>query len=198
MHGLVNRALQRFAEDTHGLDVWSEAAEAARPGLGGFESMLSYDDALTAKVLAALSQRIGTPVAMILEDIGTYLVSHPNTEPLRRLLRFGGDSFPEFLYSLDDLPDRVRLAVPDLVLPALALAEHAPGRCTLTAGPGLPGFGHVLVGMLRAMADDYGVLALVELRSDGPHGACLALTVAEADFAKGRRFDLSLAATVRA
>lgn len=192
MHGLINRALQRFAEDSHGFALWSEVAEAARPGLAGFEAMLTYDDAVTGRVLAALAERTGTPSEMLLEDLGTYLVCHPNTEALRRLLRFGGESFTEFLYSLDDLADRVRLAVPDLVLPPLELTEHTPGNFALASGPGLPGFGHVVVGLLRAMADDYGVLALVELVTDGPQGARVLVSVAEAAFAEGRRFDLAL------
>ena len=191
MHGLVNRALQRFAEDTHGLAIWSEVAEAAQPGLTGFEAMLTYDDALTDAVLLALSDRIGSPKDMILEDLGTYLVSHANTQALRRLLRFGGDGFTEFLYSLDDLPDRVRLAVPDLVLPPLDLTEHAPGRFTLATGPGMTGLGHVLVGLLRAMADDYGALAMVELLTDGDQGCRIAVSVAEVEFAEGRDFDLA-------
>lgn len=193
MHGLINRAIQRFAEDTHGPAVWAAAAEAARPGLAGFEAMLVYDDALTGRVLEALAARVGLPPGMLLEDLGTYLVRHPNTEAIRRLLRFGGESFCDFLHSLDDLPGRVRLAVPDLRLPALTLRDLAPGRFLLSAGPGLPGFGHVLAGLLRAMADDYGALALVDLLEDGSAGARLSVTVAEAAFAEGRRFDLSAA-----
>ncbi len=61
---------------------------------------------------------------MLLEDLGTYLVSHPNVQGLRRLLRFGGAGFIDFLHSLDELHDRARLAVPDLDLPQLELRDH--------------------------------------------------------------------------
>lgn len=193
MQGFINRALQRFAEDTYGFALWSEVAEAAQPGLTGFEAMLDYEDSVTDRVLAALAERTGTPAEMLLEDLGTYLVCHPNTEALRRLLRFGGESFGEFLHSLDDLADRVRLAVPDLVLPTLALTEHAAGAYSLATGPGLPGFGHVIVGLLRAMADDYGALALVELRAEGAQGAQIAVSVAESAFSEGRGFALARA-----
>ncbi len=197
MHGLINRALQRFAEDTYGIGLWLEVAEEAEPGLDGFEAMLSYDDALTHRVLEGLALRTGTPAGMMLEDLGTYLVSHPNTQSLRRLLRFGGETFTEFLYSLDDLPDRVRLAVPDLVLPHLDLTEHAHGHFGLSAGAGLPGFGHVLLGVLRAMADDYGTLALVEMQADDGEAARIAVVVAEPSFTEGRRFDLAPAGAAR-
>lgn len=197
MHGLVNRAIQRFAEDTYGRACWAAAANAACPGLRGFETMLHYDDALTAAVVSALSQCTGTPREMLLEEIGIYLVSHKNTAPLRRLLRFGGDSYPEFLYSLDDLADRVRLAVPDLLLPQLQLTEDAPGQFTLQAGPGMPGFDHALVGVLRAMADDYGALAVVEILGRDGQGSRIGIAVAETRFAEDRGFELSPMAAAR-
>jgi hypothetical protein len=195
MHGLINRALQRFAEDSFGAVPWSAALAEAAPGLLGFEAMLVYEDAVTDRAVEALARVTGTPAAMLLEDFGTYLVCHPNAGPVRRLLRFGGESFADFLHSLDDLPDRVRLAVPDLVLPSLRLTEHGPTRYTLAAGPGMPGLGPVLAGVLRAMADDYGALAVVEpMPGDAGGGARLSIAVAEAAFAEGRGFDLAPAA----
>lgn len=191
MHGLINRAVQRFAEDTYGPAAWTAVAEEAQPGLRAFEAMLSYDDAVTHRLLDILAEKAGTPRTMLLEDMGTYLVSHANTQALRRLLRFGGESFTDFLYSLDDLPDRVRLAVPDLILPPLDLIEHAPGRFSISIGPGLEGFGFVLLGLLRAMADDYGVLALADVQKSGAEGDQISITVAEASFAEGRYFNLA-------
>lgn len=191
MHGLVNRALQRFAEDTQGAAFWAELMARALPDIDGFEAMLSYDDATTGRLIGAMAARLGVPTGMMLEDLGTYLVCHPNTEALRRLLRFGGVSFTEFLHSLEDLADRVRLAVTDLILPEIGVSELRGGRFRLVSEPGLPGFGHVLMGVLRAMADDYGVLARVDLLSDGPEGARITVAVADLAFAEGRRFDLA-------
>lgn len=191
MHGLINRALQRFAEDTLGFDLWAEVIQEAAPGLHGFEAMLEYEDSITKSVLQALAKKTEMSPEMLLEDLGTYIISHPNTGALRRLLRFGGDTYIDFLYSLDDLPDRVRLAVADLILPSLDLSEHTPGHFSLAVGPGLAGLGSVLLGMLRAIADDYGTLALVELVCENDEGARLSISVAEVSFAAGRKFDLA-------
>jgi hypothetical protein len=122
--------------------------------------------------------------------MGTYLVSHPQTEALRRLLRFGGVTYVDFLHSLDDLPDRVRMAVSDLHLPALELREYRDGRFELTCHPGLPGYGCVMTGILRAMADDYGALATLDLDPTGDGGGIIAVTLVESAFAEGRQFDL--------
>lgn len=190
MHGLVNRAIQSFVIKTYGQDRWQWVTEAA--GLGGveFEAMLTYDDALTEAVLKALCAELGREREEVLEDLGTYLVSDPEVEALRRLLRFGGDTYVDFLHSLDDLPDRARLAVSDLLLPPMELREAGPGRYSLTCGPELPGFGWVMMGILRTMADDYG--ALVMLEHDGIQGGdeVIAITLVESAFAKGRAFDL--------
>lgn len=191
MHGLINRALQCFVRDTYGARIWAEIATEAELGFVNFESLISYPDELTQRALDAACRRLNKPRDMLLEDLGTYLVSHPNLEPVRRILRFGGETFPDFLYSLDDLPDRARLAVPDLELPRLEMREHSPGTLMLRCTGNLPGFGHVLVGLCRAMADDYGALVLLDHLGTTDGEEVIAVQLLEARFAAGRDFTLS-------
>ncbi|WP_419738271.1 heme NO-binding domain-containing protein [Ruegeria sp.] len=191
MHGLINRAIQSFVCATYGRPCWQRVTDTAGLGFSEFEAMLTYDDAITASLLDALSTELARPRPEILEDVGTYLVSHPNTEGLRRLLRFGGVTYVEFLHSLDDLADRVRLAVSDLSLPALELQELSQTEFQLICGPGLPGYASAMVGVLRAMADDYG--ALVMLSHDGQKGEAevISILLVESSFAEGRQFDVN-------
>ncbi|WP_170381813.1 heme NO-binding domain-containing protein [Ruegeria atlantica] len=190
MHGLINRAVQSFVCVTYGQSCWLRVADAAELGFTEFEAMLVYDDDVTIRVLDAVCADLKRPRAEILEDLGTYLVSHPKMEDLRRLLRFGGVTYVEFLHSLDDLSDRVRLAVSDLCLPALELIEVSPTEFRLLCHPGLAGYSSVMVGVLRAMADDYGALAM--LSHDGQDGEAevISVVLVESAFAKGRHFDL--------
>lgn len=190
MHGLINRAIQRFVTDSYGGDKWLEATRYADLGFVEFESMLAYDDAVTARVLDAVSLVLDRSRTDVMEDLGTYLVSHPNVEALRRLLRFGGVTFVEFLHSLDDLPDRARLAVSDLKLPRIELREHTPGQFSLICDSPLEGYGHVMMGVLRAMADDYGALAVLEHTGSGQGVETIAITLIETEFSEGRVFDL--------
>ena len=127
MHGLVNRAIQRFVSDGYGQAKWDATAQLAGLETSEIEPMLTYEDGLTPRLLMAASEVLGRQYEELLEDIGTYIVSHPNVEALRRLLRFGGVGFVDFLHSLDDLPDRARLAVSDLELPRVELCEHGGG-----------------------------------------------------------------------
>lgn len=191
MHGLINRAIQCFTWDTYGSQTWKDVVRRAGLDHESFEAMLHYSPDETEAVMAALEAALDKPREAILEDIGTYLVSNNGSSALRRLLRFGGVTFEEFLHSLDDLPERTRLAVPDLHLPDLELRENAPHRFSLLCHRGLEGFGHVMMGVLRAMADDYGALVFMEHvgRANGPD--IIDISLIEANFAQGNSFDLA-------
>lgn len=190
MHGLINKAIQSFTCHTYGPERWLKVTTAAGLDFSDYESMLIYDEEQSRRVLQELSHELDRNLSDVLEDVGTFLVSNPVVESLRRLLRFGGDNYTEFLHSLDDLPDRARLAVSDLKLPMLELREHTSGHFSLTCHPGLPGFGNVMLGVLRAMADDYGTLVVLDHHS-GSHGSVVIdITVIENSWSEGRSFDL--------
>jgi len=191
MHGLMNRAIQGFLRDTYGTGLWARIARDARLDPDGFEAMLRYDDALTETVLGLAATALGRDRETILEDLGTWLVSSPQGQPLRRLLRFGGVGFTDFLHSLEELPGRARMALPDLDLPTLELTEERPDLFRL-ACRGLPGFGHVLVGVLRAMADDYGALVMLDHGAQKGGTEDITVHLLAADFAEGKRFDLAI------
>lgn len=191
MYGLINRSVQCFLRDMYGHQTWEKIAEPLGLGPEGFEALLSYEDELTDKVLASASDVLDKSVNVILEDLGTYLVSHPNCEALRRLLRFGGPNFTEFLYSLDDLQGRAKLAAPELELPLLDLRENGPGNFTLYCSKRRAGFGHVFVGILRAMADDYGALVLLDHLGNKSGVENISIQILEAEFSKGKSFELS-------
>ena len=190
MHGLVNRSIQCFVQDTYGEALWSEIAERIGIGSVGFEAMLLYDDSLTHNLLQIVMRRLDKPTEMVLDDVGTYLVSHPNTEAIRRLLRFGGVTFAEFLLSLDDLPDRARLAVPDLELPRLELNGSEDGQFELTVD-GAWGYAFVMMGVLRALADDYGALVFLDHFQPREDEVVIRISLLDADFSEGRSFSLA-------
>ena len=121
MHGLVNRSIQVFLRDTYGAELWQAVARDAALGFDSFEAMQCYDDRLTPRIIDAAARRLDRPREQVLEDLGTYLISHPNLGRLRRLLRFGGVTFVDFLHSLDEIRERAHLALPDLDVPQMRL-----------------------------------------------------------------------------
>ena len=123
--------------------------------------------------------------------VGTYLVAHPASERVRRLLRFGGVDYEDFLASLEDLRGRAHLAVPDLDLPEIQLEELGKGEFELHCQGAYDGAGHVYVGLLRALADDYGALVLIDF--EGRHSGVdyVSIRLLESDFSEGRGFALT-------
>lgn len=193
MHGLINRAIEVFVRQTYGNIAWVTLTKAVNTDITEFEPMLSYENSITDRLLAEVARFLDKDRQEVLEDIGTFLVSHPSSHTLRRLLRFSGDDFVEFLHSLEDLPARAQLAVHDLRLPQFEVRAHHLEQFSITVRgePSSPvAFGHVLIGLLRALADDYGALVLLEHKG-ARHGvevitANLLLNV----FSEGRRFEL--------
>lgn len=190
MHGLVNRAIQCFVRDSYGMSRWLEVTRRAGVEITDFEAMLHYEDTVTEALIEAAKEVIGVSEDTILEDLGTYLVTHPNVEALRRLLRFGGVDFVDFLHSLDDLPERAKLAVDDLDLPAMEVRQHSAETFSLTCRSDRPGFGYVMMGILRTLADDYGALVFLEYRGNQTDAEVIDITLVEQAFASGREFEL--------
>jgi hypothetical protein len=188
MHGLINRSIQRFLNDTYGAELWRTIAATVSVPPDGFEAMLHYDDAITSAMLEVAADRLAKPHDALLEDLGAFLVTQ---EPLRRLLRFGGVDYPDFLLSLEELPARGLMALPDLDLPQLTLINVAEGRFSLLVGARVRGWGSVLSGLLRAMADDYGALVLIESLVAGEGQELISVELLQARFASGRRFVLA-------
>lgn len=193
MHGLFNRALQRFLVSAYGDSLWADIIHHADLDAPGFEALLTYEDRLTQNVLASAATLLSKRSEEILEDLGTFLVANPSCDVVRRLLRFGGPDFSTFLLSLSDLPDRARLALPDLNLPDYTLTEIEPGQYQLVCSTAIWDFCHVTLGALRAMADEYGALVALEMEVDPKHGATITLCVYEEQFHEGRSFALGRA-----
>tara|TARA_R110002073_G_scaffold64232_4_gene160934 strand:+ start:3120 stop:3725 length:606 start_codon:yes stop_codon:yes gene_type:complete len=198
MHGLVNKSIQSFITDSFGAPAWDAVMRrsgfSGSIGPDGFEAMQIYEDQVTFAVIDAAVDLLRRPRESLLEDLGTFLISNEKLEPLRRLLRFGGVSFTDFLYSLDDLQGRSALAVPELALPELTVEETGSNTFVLNCRHGAQGFGHVLVGILRALADDYGALAVLEYSSDQQNALHeqIYIEVHDPAFHAGRQFDLAV------
>lgn len=193
MHGLIIRSFEGFIRNTYGAELWETAINELDLGFDRFEPMFHYDDAVAAELTAIAARRLGKSRAALLEDFGTFLVAHPASERVRRLLRFGGVDYEDFLGSLEDLAGRVRLAVPDLVLPKIMLHDLGTGEFMLALTGDVTGAASVFVGLLRALADDYGALVIVENETQAEGDTRLSIRLLDVDFAEGRGFALSAA-----
>jgi hypothetical protein len=192
MHGLVFLSVTSFCRDMYGSEVLGRVLQNSGVDQAQFEPMLSYEKAGLFRLMDGLSAELGKSHEDIAEDIGTYLVAHENCRAIRRLLRFAGHDFRDFIDGLDELPDRACLALPDLKLPEIDIAQTARQSFDISFGQCLPWFCHVMIGVIRAMADDYGTLVFIGEVIASNDRQSIELVVIEQDFTQGKEFALGL------
>lgn len=184
MHGLINRSIEGFVRVCYGGARWREVAADIGLRENRFQSFRHYPDAMTVALIAAAAQRLGKPEGELLEDLGAWLA---RLEGVRRLLRFSGSDFADFVVALEELPDRGRMILPDLEVPRLAVEVRGPQQFTIRVLAGGAGWCAVIAGLLRAMSDDYGALALIL-----DEGEAISVNVSDEAFGEGRDFDLTV------
>ena len=192
MHGLVMKGIQSFLIENYGPDVWAQVRIDAGLPFAGFEVMLSYPKETLTQVLVPAATALHKDESTLLEDLGTWLVTSSSIPAIRRLLRFGGATFHEFLLSLEELPGRAHMALPSLDIPEIEVTHVSGLTYRLELHWDVPGMVPLLLGILRAMADDYGALALLEAEATEADGKSEAIRVEllELEFAEGRTFQL--------
>ncbi|SPF75981.1 hypothetical protein ALP8811_00976 [Aliiroseovarius pelagivivens] len=188
MHGLILWIFESFVRLTYGEQVWEKVLADLDLHLQSVEPMFHYDDQICLSILRQLSIEQSRDRNSLLEDFGTFLVTDPRVERVRRLLRFGGVDFTEFLHSLEDLKGRARLAVPDLTLPDVQVDETQPHCFEITCENSPSGAPYVLLGVLRALADDYGSLVFLEVFSESRDGVIISARLLDRQHAQGREF----------
>ena len=191
MHGLINRSIQCFIQDTYGHQSWADVVRLSGLKVASFEAMLTYEDAMTDQLIESCAQVLCRWRENLLEDLGHYLVSHDSLTSVRRLLRFSGLNFVDFVNSLEELPERGHLALPNLDLPDLQLLDLGGGQFRLRCMAPLKGTGHILVGLLRAMADDYGALVTLDYLGEEQGAEIISILIVDHALYAARPFHLS-------
>ncbi len=103
MHGLILWIFEAFVRLTYGDQVWEKVLTDLDLHVQSVEPMFHYDVQIALSILRQLSIEQRRDRNSLLEDFGTFLVTDPRVERVRRLLRFGGVEYTDFLHSLEDL-----------------------------------------------------------------------------------------------
>lgn len=182
MIGLINRSIEIFLKETYGAETWEVLCQATGLDPRGFSSLKAYPDELTSTLLRAAAQTLNKSALDLLEDTGSWLVRR---EPIRRLLRFSGSEFEEFVFALEELPGRARMALAVLDFPPIVVLSPEKGSFEITGTGWLYGLEWIIAGALRGMADDFGVLALMEAEAGK-----VSLKILVPEYSPARPFDL--------
>jgi len=192
MHGLILRSFEGFIRYTYGDLLWRDLMQQLDFGFEQFQPIFRYDRAVTKALVDKAAKLLEKSREALLEDFGTFLVTDRRAERVRRLLRFGGVDYPDFLQSLEDLRGRADLAVPDLDLPSIELVELTSDTFQVVCRDVQPDTAYVLLGVLRALADDYGSLAFLEYEGRQNDDEVISIRLLDTQHSEGRSFQLTV------
>ncbi|MEO0860820.1 MAG: heme NO-binding domain-containing protein [Pseudomonadota bacterium] len=162
---MICKALEGYVRTTHGDGIWDQACRDAGIKTRSFETVHEYPDEKFDRVLMSVAGTLGRRIAVLMEDMGMWVVTHPPLAPVRRLFRFSGETFSAFMVSLDEINDRAQMALPGLELPIYRVRSDEPGAYVVRSTWVSEGGGPLLCGVLQALADEYGALVLLEVLS---------------------------------
>lgn len=182
MHGLINRSIEGFLRDTYGDGFWAEIAEASGIDPRGFQTIRDYPDTISHGLINQAALHLDKPETELLEDLGAWLA---RLEPIRRLLRFSGRDFTDFLHTLDELQGRAHMVIPDLGMPRIRVEPRADNEVRLVMPDCFGEWRSVMAGVARGMADDYGALGLIAVE-----GNAVVVLISHDAFSEGRGFEL--------
>lgn len=178
MHGLINRAIEEFLRSTYGESLVQSVADEAAVAAGRFAPLGA---GFGPAALERAAFRLSKPRSEMFEDLGGWMT---RIEPIRRLLRFSGRDFRDFLLRLDELPGRAHLVMPSIEVPRMQIEAAGHSVWLVMLEPDEI-WQHLLVGLIRGMADDYGALCLIAVE-----GMSIRIDIWDEQFAEGRLFTL--------
>ncbi|TRW97756.1 heme NO-binding protein [Paracoccus sp. M683] len=182
MHGLINRSIEGFLRDTYGDAFWADIADASGIDARGFQTVRHYPDTVSYALINHAALRLDKPESELLEDLGAWLARF---EPVRRLLRFSGSDFIDFLHTLDELQGRAHMVIPDLGMPKIRVDSPADDEVSVVMPDCFREWRSVIAGVIRSMADDYGALGLIAV-----DGNAVVVKISHEAFSEGRGFEL--------
>lgn len=152
MYGMVNDAVRTFIVENHGEDVWLRICEDAGVTTREFEQLLTYNDDITYRLVGSISKHLGMDAADVLKHFGQYWPEYARDTSVGKMIRFGGDSFIETLQSLDEMHERVKIAMPEIRPPSFELETVGEDSYRLHYYSDRDGLGPMVIGLLYGLA----------------------------------------------
>lgn len=156
MYGMVNEGIRSFIEKNHGPETWTAICKKAGLERAEFERMSSYDDSVTYDLVGAICEHTELQAEEVLKVFGEYWIEFVSDSNFGNLLRLAGNTFVERVNGLDDMHERILLAMPHLKPPSFELEQVGENSYHLFYYSDRAGLVPMVVGLLYGLAAKSG------------------------------------------
>ncbi|MCU0950390.1 MAG: heme NO-binding domain-containing protein [Burkholderiaceae bacterium] len=155
MYGLVNRAIEQMVTSLHGEGGWRQVCAHAGTDADGFVAMRAYDDAITQRLVAAVSRQTGLPPEAVLHSFGEYWILY-TADSYGEVLGAAGASLRDFLANLNELHGRLEHVFPAMKPPQFRVEDLGVGHYRLHYGSPREGLAPMVLGLVQGLARRFG------------------------------------------
>ena len=156
MYGLVNEGIRDMVLAMAGADLWESISRDAGIDSGGFEPLCPYDDSLTYKLVALVSNRMNLPAEEVLRRYGKYWITYTATQGYGELMQLFGTDFQSCLTNLNRMHGHMGAMMPKLSPPRFRVEASDARNLVVHYHSHRQGLGPMVVGLLEGLAERYG------------------------------------------
>lgn len=152
MYGLVNRAIEQLVVSIKGEEGWRRVCLEARWPDEGFVAMQSYDDAVTYRLVEAVSKELALPAPQVLKAFGEYWILYTAEEGYGDMLSMCGDDLRSFLQGMNHMHARIEVTMPNIKPPHFRVEDKGANEMELIYESHRDGLAPMVEGLIIGLA----------------------------------------------
>jgi len=156
MYGLVNRAIEQLVVSIKGPDAWSHICQVAEWPDEGFVALQLYDDAVTYRLVGAVSQELDMPPDQVLRAFGEYWILYTAEQGYGEMLNSCGSNMRDFLRGMNHMHARIETTMRGVRTPNFDLKDLSEHDIELTYESEREGLAPMVEGLLTGLAKRFG------------------------------------------
>jgi len=152
MYGLVNRAIEQLVVSLKGEDAWHRVCRAAQWSDEGFVAMQTYDDAVTYRLVQAVSEELALSPEQVLRAFGEYWILYTADEGYGEMLSMCGDDLRSFLHGMNHMHARIEVTMPNIRPPHFRVEDRSDTEIELIYESDREGLAPMVEGLITGLA----------------------------------------------
>jgi hypothetical protein len=163
MYGIVNKAIEELVRENFGEEKWGAVKKRSGVDIDYFLSNEPYNDDITFKLAAAVSEEMKIPLDKVFEAFGEWWVLKTGKDNYGGLIEAGGDNLKVFLINLPEFHNRVMLYFPKLTPPEFKISDIEEKSVHIHYFSKRAGLREFVRGLLQGLGKMFGAPVVIEL-----------------------------------